>query len=234
MTMGWGAIVLSERGFHCSQITYSALRLAWQADATPIYLLISRCANAGFHPLVWRKTIAVALRKPGKADYSNPRAYRLIQLEECLGKVLEAIIARRLSSWIHTRGLVPPTQFGGRPARNHGLVTSSLTFDIKGHFDFVNHNKLANILRQKNLPIPIVKWVSSFPANREASICLDGQLSPSTPVMNGIPQGSPVSPALYPLRQLPIRILSTVKIAYHTTRITTIKSNPRSPAGLYR
>lgn len=183
---------------------------------------------------MWRKTIAVALRKPGKADYSNPRAYRLIQLEECLGKVLEAIIARRLSSWIHTRGLVPPTQFGGRPARNHGLVTSSLTFDIKGHFDFVNHNKLANILRQKNLPIPIVKWVSSFPANREASICLDGQLSPSTPVMNGIPQGSPVSPALYPLRQLPIRILSTVKIAYHTTRITTIKSNPRSPAGLYR
>ncbi|KAI6094334.1 hypothetical protein F5141DRAFT_985921, partial [Pisolithus sp. B1] len=74
-----------------SQITYSALRLAWQADATPIYLLISRCANTGFHPHLWHKTIAVALRKPGKPDYADPRAYRLIQLEECLGKVLEAV-----------------------------------------------------------------------------------------------------------------------------------------------
>lgn len=167
----------------------------------------------GFHPHLWRKTIAVALRKPGKTDYSDPRAYRLIQLEECLGKVLEAVMARRLSSWIHIYGLVPPTQFGGRPgsstvdaaltlvndveaARNHGFVTSCLTFDIKGYFDFVNHTKLANILRQKNLPVPFVKWVSTFLADREAAICLDGKLSPSNPVSNGIPQGSPISPAL--------------------------------------
>ncbi|KAI6156521.1 hypothetical protein EDD17DRAFT_1462600, partial [Pisolithus thermaeus] len=74
-----------------SQITYSALRLAWQADATPIYLLISQCANTGFHPHLWCKTIAIALCKPGKPDYANPRAYCLIQLEECLGKVLEAV-----------------------------------------------------------------------------------------------------------------------------------------------
>lgn len=196
-----------------SQITYSALRLAWQADATPIYLLISRCANTGFHPHVWRKTTAVALRKPGKPDYSDPRAYRLIQLEECLGKVLEAVMARRLSTWIHTYGLVPPTQFGGRPgsstvdaaltqvndveaARNHGFVTSSLTFDIKGFFDFVNHTKLSNILRQKNLPVQMVRWVPSFLSEREAAICLDGKVSPSSPVTNGIPQGSPISPAL--------------------------------------
>ncbi|KAI6118325.1 hypothetical protein F5141DRAFT_961014, partial [Pisolithus sp. B1] len=74
-----------------SQIMYSALQLAWQADSTPIFLLISHCANTGFHPHIWCKSIAVALRKLGKPDYSDPRAYRLIQLEECLGKVLEAV-----------------------------------------------------------------------------------------------------------------------------------------------
>ncbi|KAG2138366.1 hypothetical protein DEU56DRAFT_708606, partial [Suillus clintonianus] len=80
-----------------SQINYTALRWAWEAASEYIYLLISRCANVGYHPIAWRRTIAVALRKPRKPDYSNPRAYRLIQLEECLGKVLENVQASRLA-----------------------------------------------------------------------------------------------------------------------------------------
>jgi len=196
-----------------SQVNYVALRWAWSADPVPIFLLISKCADAGYHPQVWRKTVAVALHKPKKPDYSNPRAYRLIQLEECLGKVLESVIARRLSHMIHEHNLVPATQFGGRPgsltvdaaltfthdieaACNHGLVTTSLTIDIKGFFDYVNHNKLTSIMRRKRIPLPMVKWVSSFLSNREAAICLDSRISDSRPVENGIPQGSPISPAL--------------------------------------
>ena len=198
-----------------------ALRWAWAVDPTPIYLLISRCANTGYHPSIWRKTVAVALRKPKKPDYSNPRAYRLIQLEECLGKVLESVIARRLSHMIHEHKLVPANQFGGRPgsstvdaalafthdieaAHNHNLVTTSLTLDIKGFFDYVNHNKLTSIMRRKGLPLPMVKWVSSFLSNREAAICLDGRTSDSRPVKNGIPQGSPISPALSILYASPV------------------------------
>lgn len=119
---------------------------------------------------------------------------------------------RRLTARIHSYGLAPPTQFGGRPgsstvdaaltlvndieaARNHGMVASRLTFDIKGYFDFVNRAKVASTLRQKNLPISTVKWVI-FPIRTQAAICLDGKLSSSNPVTNGIPQGSPISPAL--------------------------------------
>jgi len=59
--------------------------------------------------------------------------------------------------------LVPANQFGGRSnsstvdallmftndiqcAWNHKLVTSALTFDIKGYFDFMNHNHLLSKL----------------------------------------------------------------------------------------
>ncbi|KAL4080594.1 hypothetical protein J3A83DRAFT_4082858, partial [Scleroderma citrinum] len=80
-----------------SQTTYTALRWAWKMDATPIYLLISHCANTGYHPRIWQCTVAVTLHKPNKPDYSNPRAYWLIQVEECLGKVLEHIQAQHLS-----------------------------------------------------------------------------------------------------------------------------------------
>ena len=122
---------------------------------------------------------------------------------------------------IHKHNLVPATQFGGRPgsstvdaalmfthdieaACNHGLVTTSLTIDIKGFFDYVNHNKLTSIMCRKQVLLPMVKWVSSFLSNREAAICLDGHISDSRPVENGIPQGSLISPALSILYASPV------------------------------
>ena len=174
-----------------SQINNMVLCWAWAANPNPLYLLISHCVNIGYHPRVWRKTVAVVLCKPKKPNYSNLRAYHLIQLEECLGKTLELVIARRLSHMIHKHNLVPATQFGGCPgsstvdaaltfthnieaACNHGLVTTSLTLDIKGFFDYVNHDKLATIMCRKRIPLPMVKWVTLFLSNREAAICLDG------------------------------------------------------------
>ena len=47
----------------------------------------------GYYPKSWRKAIAIAIPKSGKPDYSNPRAYRLIPLLECLAKVLKRIVA---------------------------------------------------------------------------------------------------------------------------------------------
>ena len=198
-----------------SQVTYQVLRWVW-ANATGqkhILALMQKCLKNGYHPKSWRKAIAIALRKPNKPDYSNPRAYRLITLLECLGKVLERIVARRLTFLAGKLNLVPPTQFGGRSnsstddailtfitdvqtAWSTGKVTSALTFDIKGYFDFVNHGRLLSELRRKNLPLEYVKWTASFLSNREAAICIDGRCGNMEPVDNGIPQGSPVSPIL--------------------------------------
>jgi retron-type reverse transcriptase len=80
-------------------------------------------------------------------------------LLECLAKVLERIVAGKLTFLAGKHNLVPPNQFGGRShssttdaiitfitdiqtAWNQGKVTSALTFDIKGYFDFVNHRRL--------------------------------------------------------------------------------------------
>ena len=198
-----------------SQINYQVIRWAWQIDDARKYiiLLMRRCLQVGYHPKSWRRATAVALRKPRKPDYSNPRAYRLITLLECLGKVLERIVARRLTYLAGKHNLIPSKQFGGRTATNttdavlaftndiqaawnHGMVTTSLTFDIKGYFDFVNHNRLLCELRRKKIPLPMVKWVASFLSQREAAICIDGIRGDMKPVENGIPQGSPISPIL--------------------------------------
>ena len=198
-----------------SQIPYKVLKWAWNNNDGRKYIttLMQKCLETGYHPQAWRKAIAVALRKPNKPDYSNPRAYRLITLLECLGKVLEKIIAKRLTFLAGKYNLIPTSQFGGvantstcdailsfthdiRAAWNHGLVTSALSFDIKGYFDFVNHNRLLCELRRKKVPLPYIKWTASFLRDREAAVCIDGRRGEMKPVQNGIPQGSPISPIL--------------------------------------
>ena len=147
-----------------SQIGFDILRWAWEANRDIFISLITTCANNGYHPQIWRRSIAIALRKPGKPDYSEPRAYRFIQLLECLGKVLEKTMATRLSHYINDHQLVSPMQFGAQPgssttdaaltfihdieaACNFGCPTSALTFDIKGFFDFVNHQRLLHVMK---------------------------------------------------------------------------------------
>ncbi len=208
-----GASVKSAPGF--TQITYQAIKWTWQSETgrKRITSLLGKCLTAGYHPIAWRKAIAIALKKPNKPDYSNPRAYRLITLLESLGKVLEKVIAKRLTFLAGKFDLVPGNQFGGRAhsstsdaimafindvhsAWNHGKVTSALTFDIKGYFDFVNHNRLLAELKRKRLPLEYVKWTASFLKDREAAVCIDGIRGEMKKVENGIPQGSPISPIL--------------------------------------
>lgn len=99
------------------------------------------------------------LRKPGKPDYSKPGAYRPISLLNTLGKLLEAVMARRLSYVAEKHGLLPNSQFGGRPGRTteqallvlssaidkalykHKVVTL-VAFDLKGAFNEVNKTSL--------------------------------------------------------------------------------------------
>jgi hypothetical protein len=68
-------------------------------------------------PRRWRGAKIVVLRKPGKPDYSIPGAYRPISLLNILGKLLEAVMARRLLYLAEKHGLLPDTQFRGRPGR---------------------------------------------------------------------------------------------------------------------
>jgi hypothetical protein len=72
--------------------------------------------NLGYYPRQWRSPKIIVLRKPGKPDYLVPGAYRLISLLNMLGKLFEAVIARRLSYLAEEHGLLPNRQFGGRIA----------------------------------------------------------------------------------------------------------------------
>ena len=196
-----------------SGMSGAAFKLAWQVAEEEIVQIVRLAAEIGHHPSLFHSSLVVTLRKPKKPDYSQPRAYRPIQLLEVLGKVIERIMADRLSYLATKFALLPMTLFGGvkgrsaedaglvavhdtEAARNCGLVMSSLTFDITGFFDFVPHPALLTTMRDKGIPLPIIKWTTSFLSDRMTAICLDGKRDTLLATKTGIPQGSCVSPIL--------------------------------------
>jgi hypothetical protein len=91
---------------------YKLIKWAFAANPTRFQSLFEACLRLGHHPKEWKSaTIAVVL-KPGKDDYSLPKCYCPVALLECVGKLLEKIVARHLTHDIAALCLIPTTQFG--------------------------------------------------------------------------------------------------------------------------
>ncbi|OAQ58570.1 reverse transcriptase [Purpureocillium lilacinum] len=137
-------------------------------------------------------------RKPDKEDYTAARAWRPVSLLSTLGKVLEAVVAERVSYAVETHGLLPANHFGARKRRSAeqalillqeniyrawrmGKVLSLVGFDVKGAYNGVFKERLLQRLAARGLPGKLVRWVDVFCSERTA----------------GLPQGSPLSPILF-------------------------------------
>ena len=74
-------------------ITQEIIQKVYSAIPVAFFQLYSSLLDLGYHPKCWRRATGVILKKPSKPDYSAPKAYRVISLLNCLGKVSERILA---------------------------------------------------------------------------------------------------------------------------------------------
>jgi ribonuclease HI/exonuclease III len=170
----------------------------------------------GYCPAHFRQSTTVVLRKPGKDDYTIPKAYRPIALLNTISKLMDSIIARRISYVTEVHQLLPSTHIGGRKGRSvdHALhtiiekvyeawnspepqVASLLLLDVSGAFDNVSHARLLHNLRKRKIDERTVRWIASFLTDRSTIISFDAFKSEVYQTTTGIPQGSPLSPILY-------------------------------------
>ncbi|KAF8632119.1 hypothetical protein AX17_004922 [Amanita inopinata Kibby_2008] len=194
--------------------SYRLIKWALQASPNLLVNFINGCVHQGTHPKAFKVGIIAVVPKPHKADTSNPRAYQPIALLKCLGKLVEKLIAQRLTYEAGHGNLIPTNQFGSRDkssvidtglslthdiqaAWKNGLSLSFLAIDIKGYFDNVNHDRLIHMLKLLGFAPEIVAWTKSFLADRAVRIHVDNHTGNHTTLAGvGIPQGSPISPIL--------------------------------------
>ena len=196
------------------RLNFRALRLLWEWDSPRIIALARQCFRLGLHPPVWKMAKGVLLRKPNKPDYTAVKAYRVISLLNCLGKVVEKIAADAIARHCETMGMLHPGQMGSRKQRSaidavacliqntHDAwklqqLVGALFLDVKGAFDHVNPSRLVNRLIELGLDGDLIRWVQSFLTDRWVQLQIDNTQCPAHPINSGVPQGSPVSPILF-------------------------------------
>ena len=202
-----------------SGINYKIIKWAFDANPHRFVDLYNACLFRGVHP--WTEAKVVPIAKPNKADYSLPKAYRPISLLECCGKLLEKVVASRVLADLNAFHILPPSQFGSRDnhcavdaalsiahtaqqGRSSGFPVALLLFDIQGFFDNVNRDRLVHLFRLFGFPDYLADWIHSFLSNRSVSLHFNGSQSSPFTVLNGTPQGSPLSPIISAVYTTPL------------------------------
>jgi len=175
-------------------------------------------------PRSWRTAVIKTLLKDGK-DPELTASYRPISLTACLGKILEKIIADRLTYILESRGLLTDNQAGFRQGRCTTDQILKLTqdatdqmqmprkkgkdktkgenatvisfFDYAKAYDKVWRDGLLHKLQTLNIPWRFVKYVRSFLSSRITSVEINNVRSRKFHLKEGLPQGSAISPLLF-------------------------------------
>ncbi|QRW06349.1 Reverse transcriptase from transposon X-element protein [Ceratobasidium sp. AG-Ba] len=184
----------------------------------PIFLS-SLCND--LYPSDWRHLRTVVLRKPGKPDYSVPKAYCPIALLNIVSKILSSCVATRLNTLAEQHNWLPAHHFRGRPGRTttdalHLLlkqikdawskdqVASALFLDVKGAFPHANPYRLAENMRKLGVPTVYIRWMLTKLEGRTTCLSFDDYTSAPKPIRNGIDQGCPLSVIFYLLYNSPL------------------------------
>ncbi|KAM9874254.1 hypothetical protein VDGL01_11687, partial [Verticillium dahliae] len=179
-------------------LSLMAWRQVWPVVKHRVLKLFRKTVEEGALTHQWRHAKIVPLKKPGKGDYTIAKAWRPISLLSTLGKILEAVIAERISYAVEEFGLLPSNHFGARKRRSAEQALMLLQEHIFKAWRGRKSDRLLQMLTARGIPLQLVRWVGAFCSERTASIDVNGQASEKRAFPQaGLPQGSPLSPVLF-------------------------------------
>ena len=174
--------------------------------------LFQASLNQGIVPPDWKTANIVPLFKKG--DKSNPANYRPISLTSLTCKILEHVVFSNFMTHFEKYNILDNAQHGFRKNRScvsqlittlddfantlkNQQQTDAILLDFSKAFDKVDHSGLLSKLELYGIRGPLLEWTSSFLVGRKQSVIVDGQTSPPSNVLSGVPQGTVLGPLFF-------------------------------------
>jgi len=219
-------------------IPAEALKLGREIIAAYLTVIFRACLELNYFPEAFKMAMTTMIPKDGKDSYSSVKSWRPIALLSSIGKILEKIMATRLSKLALDHNLLPETQFGApgkstsqaikallhvihrnwnrKMARKYKRLwqrVSMMGLDISGAFDGVNREDLLKTLVELGVDTWFIHMLASFLSDRWTVLKIPQAISDAFRINIGIPQGSPLSPILFLFVAAPLlRKLNAYKV----------------------
>jgi hypothetical protein len=146
-----------------------------------------------------------------QTDINN---YRPISLLCSFSKILEKIVANRLTHYLNVNNLISANQFGFRPKHStvhpmfHLLNSAACAIsnkkffliifcDLRKAFDTCDINILLKKMSKLGIRGAELRWFQSYLTNRKQFVAIDDAFSDLLSIIIGVPQGSILGPLLF-------------------------------------
>ena len=164
-------------------------------------------------PKRWTETKAVFIPKPGKEDYTDPKAYRPISLSSFLLKGLERLVHwylletnlkqkplhPNLSSYregMSTENSLHKSIHKIEKALTNRNFAIAVFLDISGAFSDASIEGMINVMNKRQIEPKLINWISHMLKNRKATATLlDSEVTKN--INRGTPQGGILSPTIW-------------------------------------
>lgn len=93
--------------------------------------MVQQAIRLGYHPREWKLARGILLEKGGKRDLTLVKSYRVIILLNCMGKVLEKVVAEQLSCFSEIFLKLHQGQMGARKERCAIDAVASLIHEVE-------------------------------------------------------------------------------------------------------
>lgn len=179
-------------------------------------LFISKLINSIIATEIWPEELKIQVLRPiykkgSKTDINN---YRPIALLSNINKIIEKFFFNNISNFLDKNNILINNQYGFRQQRStedaikhiNELISNSLhkgnyikavLIDLQKAFDTIDHKKLLKKCHDYGLRGKCHNILKSYLENRKACTKIDNEISDTTDVCFGVPQGSVLGPLLF-------------------------------------